>query len=133
MRFEFGQQDDRFFHTETGECAGYVLPLKNSRGFSVHRALTNTSERDKIGVVKSRDEALAKLTDYYENNWPQWKRTREGQFDTDAGYTMYTAYIKWSFYGVLRSSSKKTGDGLPLAAPMRCCTTARKQPLRRRR
>jgi hypothetical protein len=100
MRHTFRQQDDHFFHVETGECAGYVVPLKSGKGFSVHRAPTNTNERDKIAVVKSIDEALPALTEFYETNRFQWKRTRKGGFDRDAGYTMYTAYIKSSFYGV---------------------------------
>ena len=110
MEYELRQQDDRFFHVETGQYAGYVIPLKSGKGFSVHRAMTNFNERDRIGVAKSMDEALLKLTDYYEKNWPQWKRTREGQFDGDAGYSMYTAYIKWSFYGVFTVKQQEDGQ-----------------------
>jgi hypothetical protein len=71
MRFEFRRQDHQFFHVETDQCAGRVVPLKSGNGFSVHRDLTNIYERDKIGVVKSIEEALPKLTDYYEKNWPR--------------------------------------------------------------
>lgn len=119
MRFEFRQRDDQFFHVATGQCAGRVIPLKNGKGFSVHRDLTNINERDKIGVVKSIDEALLKLTDYYEKNWPQWKRMRDGQFDGDAGYAMYTKYLKWTFYGVF--TVKQQDDGLWVASR---CTDA---------
>jgi hypothetical protein len=107
MRFDFRQHDDEFFHVETGQWAGRVIPLKHGNGFSVHRALTSGYERDKVGVVKSMEEALPTLTDYYEKNWPQWKRTREGQFERDAGYTLYTAYIKWSFYGVFTAKRQE--------------------------
>jgi hypothetical protein len=101
MQYELRQQDDRFFHVETGLCVGYVAPLSNGKGFSLHRALKIFShERDQIAVVKSLDEALPKLTDYYEKRWPQWRRTRDGQFDEGAGYTMHTKHIKWTFYGV---------------------------------
>src|SRR5258705_11046178 len=100
MRYEFKLQDDHFMHVETGQYAGYVVPLKSGKGFCVHRALTNVYERDRIAVVKSMDEALPTLTTYYEKNWPKWKREREGRFDKDAGYMMYTVYINWSFYGV---------------------------------
>jgi len=126
MRYELRQQDDKFFHVESGHCAGYVVPLKSGKGFSVHRTMTiSANERDKIGVIKSIGEALPKLTDYYERNWPQWKRTREGQFDTDAGYTMYTAYIKWSFYGVftVKQPRRRTMDCHSLYR----CATARWQ------
>jgi len=100
MEYELRQQGDQFIHVETGQCAGRVIPLKSGKGFSVHRAMTNINERDKIGVAKSMNEALSKLSDYYVKNWPQWKRTRSGRFDRDAGYTMYTAYIRCTFYGV---------------------------------
>jgi hypothetical protein len=110
MRFAFRQQDDMFFHVETGQCAGRVIPLKNGKGFSVHRDLTIFNyERDQIAVVKSMDEALPKLTDYYEKQWPQWRRTRDSQFDADAGYTMYTKYIKWTFYGVFTVKQEEAG------------------------
>ena len=52
--------------------------------------------------------------------------------DGDAGYTMYTAFTKWSFYGVFTVKQQDDGRGLPLAVTMRCCMTARRQPLRRR-
>src|SRR4051794_11676004 len=91
MRFQFRRKDDQFFHVETGDCAGYVRALKDGR-VSVHRALTDMNERDKIGVVNSMDDALATLTNYYGHNWPKWKRIRESQLDRDAGYTLHTAY-----------------------------------------
>ena len=120
MRFDFRQQDHLFFHVESGHCAGRVVPLKDGKGFSLHRTMTiSSNERDKIGIVKSVDEALPKLTDYYERNWPQWKRTRKGQHDGDAGYTMYTEFIKWSFYGLF--TVKQQGDGLWVATR---CTDA---------
>jgi hypothetical protein len=100
MRFDFRQQDDLFFHIDSGHCAGHIVPSRNGKGFSVHRALTNADERDKIGAVNSMDEALPLLTEYYVKNWPLWKRKRESQFDRNTGYTMFTAHVKWSFYGV---------------------------------
>jgi hypothetical protein len=110
MQYEIRQKDNLFFHVETGQCVGRVIPLKNGKGFSVHRAMMiNGNERDKIGVVKSMDEALPKLADYYEKNWPQWKRTRNGRHDGDAGYTMYTEFNKWSFYGVFTVKQQEDG------------------------
>lgn len=110
MRNELRQQGDTFFDVETGQCAGYAAPLPNGKGFSVRRALVIFGyERDQIAVVKSLDEALPKLTDYYDRQWPQWKRTRDGQFDGDAGYTMFTAYIKWTFYGVFTVKQRQNG------------------------
>jgi hypothetical protein len=110
MRNVFRRQDDHFFHVETGECAGYIVPLKSGKGFSVHRALTGINERDRIAVVKSIDEALPALTEFYETHWPRWKRTRESQFDRDTGYTMSTAYIKRSFYGFLKVKQQDDGQ-----------------------
>jgi hypothetical protein len=109
MRYEFHQQGDQFIHTETGQYAGRVIPLKSGRGFSVHRDLTNLNERDKIGVVKSMDEALPYLTNYYVKNPPQWKRTRNARFNHREGYTMFTAFIKWTFYGVFTVKQEETG------------------------
>jgi hypothetical protein len=109
MRFDFRQEDDQFFHTDTGLDAGHIIPLKNGKGFSVHRALTNSNERDKIAVVKSSDEALEIITDYYKKHWPQWKQIRDSRYDRDEGYTLYTAYIKWSFYGVFRVEQQEDG------------------------
>jgi hypothetical protein len=101
MQYELRQKGDLFFHVESGHCAGRVVPLKDGKGFSVHRTMTiSSNERDKIGIVKSMGEALPKLTDYYEKNWPQWKRTRNGRLNYGGGYTMFTEFIRWSFYGV---------------------------------
>src|SRR5579863_1054135 len=99
MRLEF-RQDNHVFDAETGECAGFVRPQKNGR-LSVHRALTNLDERDQIGIVKSREEALAKLTHYYEQHPPKWKLTRRISRDrSPEGYTLVTVFEKWDFYGV---------------------------------
>jgi hypothetical protein len=118
MRLDFRQQDREIVHVESGHCVGFVVPLKNGRGFSVHRAMTITSnERDKIGVVNSIEEALPLLTNYYEKNWPEWKHTRKGRHDGDAGYTMYTEFIKWSPYGVFTITEQE--DGLWVAARCR--------------
>jgi hypothetical protein len=115
MQVEFRKQDDLFFHVETGQCAGRIIPLKDGKGFSVHRTMTlSSNERDKIGIVKSIADALPKLADYYEKNWPQWKRTRGGQLDYRSGYTMFTEFIKWSFYGVF--TVKQQEDGRWVAA-----------------
>jgi hypothetical protein len=115
MQLDFRQQDHLFFHVESGHCVGRVVPLKDGKGFSVHRTMMiSSNERDKIGVVKSMDEALPKLTDFYEKNWPQWKRTRNSRHDGDAGYTMYTQFIKWSPYGVF--TVKRQHDGLWVAS-----------------
>ena len=111
MQYELRQHNELFYHVESGHCAGRVVSLKGGKGFSVHRTMMiNSNERDKIGVVKSMNEALPKLTDYYERNWPQWKRTRKGREDGATGYTMYTEFIKWSFYGVF--SVDQRDDGL---------------------
>jgi hypothetical protein len=111
MRNELRQQGDKFFDLETGQCAGYVIPLKNGKGLSVHRAMKiDGNERDKIGVVKSMDEVLPNLTDYYEKNWPQWKRLRDSRFDYNRNeYTMFTKFIKWTFYGVFTVKPEDTG------------------------
>jgi hypothetical protein len=111
MQYELRQQGDMFFHVETGQCVGYAVPLSNGKGFSVHRAMKiDGNERDKIGVVKSMDEALPKLTDYYEKNWPQWKRLRDSRFDYNRNeYTMFTKFIKWTFYGVFTVKQEETG------------------------
>ena len=109
MRYKLKLQDDHFMHVETDQCAGYVVPLKSGKGFCVHRALTNGDERDRIAVVKSMEEALPTLTEYYEKNWPKWKRERKGRFDKDTGYVMYTACIKWSFYGVFEVKQQDGG------------------------
>ena len=112
MRFDFRQRDNQLFHVDSGHCAGVVVPLENGKGFSLRCSLT-TDERAKIGVVKSMKEALPKLRDYYEKNWPKWKRRRESRFVGRAGYTMYTAYEKWSFYGVFTVEQQE--DGLWIA------------------
>jgi hypothetical protein len=117
MRYEFHQQGDQFIHTETGQYAGRVIPLKSGEGFSVHRDLTNLNECDKIGVVKSIDEALQYLTDYYVKNPPQWKHTRNGRFNHGEGYTMFTAFIKWTFYGVFTVEQQATGQWV-----VTCCS-----------
>jgi hypothetical protein len=109
MRYEFQQQGDHVIHLETGQYAGRVIPLKSGKGFSVHRDLTNINERDKIGVVKSIDEAVPALTTYYLENPPQWKRTRNARFSHCDGYTMFTAFIKWTFYGVFTIEQEETG------------------------
>jgi hypothetical protein len=110
MRNDFKLRSDlTFTDVETGQCAGLVKPLKGGKGFSVHRALTNGYERNRIAVVKSIDDALPALTTYHDENPARWKRTREGQFDRGAGYTMYTAYIKWSFYGVFTVKQQEDG------------------------
>jgi hypothetical protein len=109
MRFDFRQQDDLLFHVDSGHCAGRVVPLENGKGFSVHRAFTNADERDKIGVVKSMKEALPRLTDYYEKNWPQWKRTRNARHHEDGRYSMYTVFVKWSPYGVFNVTQQEDG------------------------
>jgi hypothetical protein len=110
MQYEFRQQDHLFFHAESGHCAGRVVPLKSGKGFTVHRTMKiNDYERDKIGVVRSIKDALPKLATYYEEHPPQWKRTRKGRHDGDAGYTMYTEFIKWSFYGVFAVNQQDDG------------------------
>jgi hypothetical protein len=111
MRLDFRQQDDLLFHLDSGHCVGRVVPLRNGKGFSVHRAFTNADERDKIGVVKSMKEALPKLTDYYEKNWPRWKRRRNARHHEDGQYS--TEYWKWSPYGVFNVT--RQGDGLWVA------------------
>jgi hypothetical protein len=73
----------------------------------------SSNERDKIGVIKSMDEALPLLSDYYEKNWPQWKRTRNARHHEDGRYTMYTEFIKWSPYGAF--NVKQQEDGLWVA------------------
>jgi hypothetical protein len=83
-------QGHHIMHIETGECAGYLEPLKNSSGFIVHRALALGNEREKIAVIKSVDEAVPTLAAYYEKNPPQWK-----------GGAKARRYIKWTFHGVL--------------------------------
>jgi hypothetical protein len=114
----FRQQDDRLFHVDSGHCVGRVIPLKDGKGFSVHRTMTiRSSERDKIGVVKSMDEALPMLTDYYEKRWPQWKRIRNARHHEDGRYSMHTEFIKWSPYGVF--TVKRQDYGLWVAT--RCC------------
>jgi hypothetical protein len=101
MRYELKQKDDMFVHVETGQCAGYVAPLPDGTGFSVHRNFKIFDyECDKIGVVTALKDALPTLTDFYEKQWPLWKRTRGSRFDENVGYTMYTKYIKSTFYGV---------------------------------
>ncbi len=110
MRYEFQQQGDQFIHTETGQCAGYVVPLKSGKGFSVHRALTEINERDKVAVVKSIHDALPTLTTYYVENRPRWKRTRQSRHDRAAGYIMYTAFIRWTFYGVFTVKQQEDGQ-----------------------
>jgi hypothetical protein len=109
MRNEFRQQGNKFFDIETGHCAGFVAPLKNGKGFSVHRAMTDGYERNRVAVVKSIADALPALTTYYDENPPRWKRTRDSQFDWVAGYTMYTAFVKWSFYGFFRAKQREDG------------------------
>jgi hypothetical protein len=109
MRYLFKLQGDHFTHVETGECAGWVVPLKSGKGFSVHRALTNINERDKIAVVKSIDDALPTLTTYYVEHPPQWKRTRDTRFNSSDGYTMFTAFVRWTFYGVFTVKQDETG------------------------
>jgi hypothetical protein len=109
MRYEFKLRDDQFMHVETGECAGYVVPLKSGKGFCVHRALTYVSERDRIAVVKSMEEALPTLTTYYEQHPPQWKRIRESRYDRCGGYTMCTVFSKWTFYGVFDVKQNEPG------------------------
>jgi hypothetical protein len=114
MLREFRQQDHLVYHIETGYCVGRAVPLKNGKGFSVHRTMTlSSNERDKIGVVKAMNEALPMVTDYYERNRPQWQCMRDGQYHPGTGYTMYTEYRKWSAYGVFRV--KQQDDGLWVA------------------
>jgi hypothetical protein len=115
---EYRQQENLIYHIETGHCAGFVAPLKNGKGFSVHRTMRiNYNECDKIGVVKSMDDALPKLAEYYERHWPQWKRIRDAQYHGNAGYSMCTQYWKWSVYGVFRG--RQQDDGRWVAT--RCC------------
>ncbi|MEH2558535.1 hypothetical protein V1286_006064 [Bradyrhizobium algeriense] len=110
MRYELRQEGNNFIHVETGQSAGYVTPLENGRGFSVHRDLTEINERDQIGVVKSIQEALPKLSYYYLKHLPKWVRRRDGQFGGDAGYVMCTVYSKWSFYGVFEVKQQEDGQ-----------------------
>jgi hypothetical protein len=110
MQYELRRQDGLVYHVESGHCAGRVVPLKNGKGFSVHRTMmVNGNEPDKIGVVRSMNEVLPKLTDYYERNWPQWKRTRKARQNGGTGYTMYTEFIKWSVYGVFTVNQRDDG------------------------
>jgi hypothetical protein len=83
-------QGHHIMHVETGECAGYLEPLKNGSGFIVRQALALGNEREKIAVIKSIDEAAPTLEAYFENNPPRWK-----------GGAKARRYIKWTFYGVL--------------------------------
>jgi hypothetical protein len=118
MRFDFRQQDNLLFHVDSGHCVGRVVPLKDRKGFSVHRTMTiSSNERDKIGVVKSMDEALPLLEGYYEKNWPQWKRRRDARQQEDGRYTMYTEFIKLSPYGGFLVSQEE--DGLWVASRCR--------------
>jgi len=110
VRYDLQQKGDEFFHVQTGTCAGYVRRLENGRGFSVHRDLTGINEPDKIGVVKSVEEALPKLEYYYLKHRPKWVRRRDGQFGGDAGYVMCTVYSKWSFYGVFEVKQQEDGQ-----------------------
>jgi hypothetical protein len=110
MQYEL-RQDNLFFHVETGQCVGRVISLKNSKGFSVHRAMKTTdNERDKIGVVKSVDEALSMLATYYEEHPPQWKHLRDSRFNYNHNeYTMFTKFLKWTFYGAFTVKQEETG------------------------
>jgi hypothetical protein len=74
MRNDFRLRSDlTFMDVETDQCAGLIKPLKGGKGFSVHRALTNGYERNRIAVVKSIGDALPALTTYYDENPPRWK------------------------------------------------------------
>ena len=120
MQNDFKLRSDlTFMDVETGKCAGWVKPLKGGKGFAVHRAMTNGYEQNRIAVVKSIGDASPALTTYYDEHPPRWKRTRNGRHDGNAGYTMYTEFIKWSFYGVF--TVKQQDDGLWVASR---CTDA---------
>ena len=110
MRYQLQRKGDDFLHVETDQPAGYLLPLKNGKRFSVHRALTEMSERDKVGVATSIDEALDLLTEYYIKHPPQWKRIRAGRYDRCDGYSMSTVFSKWTFYGVFNVKQNETGQ-----------------------
>jgi hypothetical protein len=97
-------------HLDTDECAGYVKPLKNGSGFSVHRALTLMNEKDRIATVGSIDEAVNALAAYYEENPPRWKREKAYRFTRADGYAPYTAHVKWTFYGVLIVERQGPGE-----------------------
>jgi hypothetical protein len=92
-------QSHLIMHVETGECAGYLAPLKDSSGFIVHRALALGNERQKIAVIKSLDEAVPALAADYEKNPPPWK-----------GGAKARQYIKWTFYGVLTVERQGPGQ-----------------------
>jgi hypothetical protein len=109
MRYALRRDGDNFIHVETGQPAGCVIPLENGRGFSVHCDLTNINEPDKIGVVKSVEEALPRLEYYYLKHLPKWKRIRDGDLNVDAGYVMHTVHIKCSFYGVFKVKQQEDG------------------------
>ena len=71
--------------------------------------MTDGYEQNRVATVKSIRDALPALTAHYDENPPRWKRTREGQFDKNAGYTMYTSYVKWSLYGVFTVKQQEGG------------------------
>jgi hypothetical protein len=111
MNFHFRHDDPHcIVHNATDECAGYVVPLKNSEGFSLHRALTGI--RDKIAVIKSIDEAIPSLAACYETHPPKWKRERVTRCYMSYGDITFTAYDKWTFYGVLSVESQERGRWL---------------------
>jgi hypothetical protein len=98
-------------HDETNEFAGYVLRLKNGRGFSVHRALTKTNEKGRIAVIRSIEEAIPVLAAYYEKTPPRWRRERETRFNWyDRSSTTFIAFYKWTFYGVLSVERQEPGQ-----------------------
>jgi hypothetical protein len=92
-------QGHHIMHVETGECAGYLEPLKNRSGFIVHRVLALGNERVKIAVIKSIDEAAPTLAAHYKKNPPRWK-----------GGAKARQYIKWTFHGVLTVERQGPGQ-----------------------
>jgi len=133
MRYELRQQGDLVYHIESGHCVGRVVPMKDEKGFSVHRTMTiSSSEPNEIGVVKSMHEALPMLTIYFEKHWPQWKRTRNARHHEDGRYSMYTEFVKWSPYGVFKITQQEDGrwiatrcsDALLLDGKEACFSTA---------
>ena len=86
-------------HDETGEFAGYVVPLKKGSGFRLHRGLPAMNGYAIIGTI---EEAIPALAAYYQTHLPRWKRGTDTRFNWwYRTYTAFTVYDKWTFYGLL--------------------------------
>jgi hypothetical protein len=98
MTYSFGN-DNHVMHDETGAWAGYVVPLKNERGFRLHRGLPDMKGYAIIGSIA---EAIPALTAYYQAHVPKWKRGTDTRFNCwYRTSTTFTVYYKWTFYGLL--------------------------------